>query len=53
MSYYKKLGYDLNNYHTTLDNFRREISLPVFYDLTDEQIHTVVRAVKEAIDKVC
>ena len=52
-SFYKNLGYDMSNYKTTYDNFSREISLPVFYDLTDEQIHTVVNAVVKAVDKVC
>ncbi len=52
-SFYKSLGYDIANYKTTYDNFSREISLPVFYDLTDEQIHIVVNAVIKAVDKVC
>lgn len=52
MSYYKKLGYDLMNYKTTYDNFSREITLPVFYDLTDEQTKTVVNAVISAVNSV-
>jgi dTDP-4-amino-4,6-dideoxygalactose transaminase len=52
MSFYKKLGYDVSNYKTTLDNFRREITLPVFYDLTDDQVKIVVSAVKESVNKV-
>ena len=51
-SFYKNLGYNLSDYPSTQDNFIREISLPVFYDLTDEQIQTVVNAVKSAVDKV-
>ena len=39
MTFYKNLGYDLKNYPVTYDNFSREISLPVFYNLTDEQIN--------------
>lgn len=50
--YYKKLGYDVMNYKTTYDNFSREISLPVFYDLTDEQIKTVVDSVIESLNVV-
>ena len=52
MSFYVNLGYDIKNYPTTLDNFSREISLPVFYDLTDEQIQAVVKAVVNAVKKV-
>lgn len=51
-SYYKKLGYDVKNYKITCDNFSREISLPIFYDLTDEQIETVVKTVIESVNEV-
>jgi dTDP-4-amino-4,6-dideoxygalactose transaminase len=53
MSFYKSLGYDVKNYPVALDNYCREISLPVFYDLTDEQIKTVTDAVSVAYRKVC
>ena len=52
MSFYKKMGYDVMDYKTTYDNFSREISLPVFYDLSDEQVKTVVKAVIAAVDKI-
>jgi len=52
MSFYKNMGYDVMNYKTTYDNFSREITLPVFYDLTDEQINTVVNAVFESVNAV-
>lgn len=52
MSFYKNLGYNLMDYKTTFDNYSREISLPVFYDLTDEQINTVVNAVIESVNRV-
>lgn len=46
---YKSRGYNINLYPVTYDNFSREISLPVYYDLTDEQVNTVIAAVKNAI----
>jgi dTDP-4-amino-4,6-dideoxygalactose transaminase len=52
MTFYKNLGYDLKNYPVTYDNFSREISLPVFYNLTDEQTQTVISAVIKSVDKV-
>jgi dTDP-4-amino-4,6-dideoxygalactose transaminase len=52
MSFYKNLGYDLKNYPVTYDNFSREISLPVFYDLSAEQAQTVIQAVISSVDKV-
>jgi len=52
MSYYKKLGYKIEDYPKTFDNYSREISLPVYYDLTDENIQTVVKTVANAIDTI-
>jgi len=49
-SFYKSMGYDLLNYPVTYDNFSREISLPVFYDLSPEQQNTVINAVKNAVN---
>lgn len=53
MSYYKNLGYTINDYPVTYANFSREITLPVFYDLTDEQITTICNALVNAVTKVC
>lgn len=52
MSFYKGLGYDISNYPVTYNNFSREISLPVFYDLHPELVARVVEAVKNAVKKV-
>tara|TARA_B100000809_G_scaffold203915_1_gene205149 strand:- start:292 stop:1509 length:1218 start_codon:yes stop_codon:yes gene_type:complete len=51
-SYYANLGYDMVDYPVTVDNFSREISLPVFYDLTDEMIETVLNAVIDSVEKI-
>ena len=52
MTFYKNLGYDINNYPVTYDNFSREISLPVFYNLTEDQTQTVIDAVISSVNKV-
>jgi dTDP-4-amino-4,6-dideoxygalactose transaminase len=52
MSFYKQLGYNVKDYPTALDNSSREITLPVYYDLTDEQLTTVVKAVEKAVQEV-
>ncbi|MBC7864043.1 MAG: DegT/DnrJ/EryC1/StrS aminotransferase family protein [Bacteroidia bacterium] len=52
MSFYKKMGYDINNYPVTFDNYAREISLPVFYDLSNEQIQRVCEVVNTAVNEV-
>ena len=46
------LGYNVSDYKVAYDNYSREISLPIFYDLSDEQIKIVVNAVIQALDKV-
>ncbi len=52
LSFYSGLGYKMSNYPQAFDNYKCEISLPVFYDLTDEQMHTVVEAVKASVKEV-
>ena len=52
MSFYKEQGYDMNDYPVAYDSYCREISLPVFYDLTDAQIQIVSKAVNDAVTEV-
>lgn len=49
MSFYSQHGYNIKNYPIAYDNYSREISLPVFYDLSPSQMQQVVDAVKKAI----
>jgi len=51
MSFYKNMGYKITDYPVTYDNFSREISLPVYYDLTMEQVAIVCNAVKESVEE--
>ena len=52
MSFYKGLGYDIHTYPVTFNNYSREISLPVFYDLTDDMIQKVIDSVVSSVAKV-
>lgn len=52
LSYYKYRGYDMNEYPVSFKNYTQEISLPIFYDLSDEQIEEVVAAVVKSVNKV-
>lgn len=52
LSFYKKSGFNINKYPKTYDTFSREISLPVFYDITDEQLNTVCMAVADAVETI-
>ncbi|NLL27821.1 MAG: DegT/DnrJ/EryC1/StrS family aminotransferase [Bacteroidales bacterium] len=53
MSYYKNAGYKIEEYPVAYDNFSREISLPVYFDLSDEQVKIVAKAVIDAVNQVC
>ena len=46
---YKNMGFNIADYPVTYDNYSREISLPVYYDLTDEQVRQVIEAVKNSL----
>jgi dTDP-4-amino-4,6-dideoxygalactose transaminase len=52
LGFYKSLGYDIKKYPVTYKNFSREISLPVFYDMTEEMIKTVIDAVVRSVHEV-
>ena len=52
LSFYKNIGYKMSDYPQSYDNYKCEISLPVFYDMTDEMLQTVVKAVKDSIAEV-
>lgn len=52
LSYYKNMGFNISDYPVAYDTFAREITLPVFYDLTEEQLKMVCNAVQEAVSSV-
>jgi dTDP-4-amino-4,6-dideoxygalactose transaminase len=53
MTFYKNMGYKISDFPVAYDNFSREISLPVYYDLSDEQVQTVIAAVLDSINTIC
>jgi len=52
LTVYKERGYRIADFPNTFRHYSREISLPVYYGLTDEQVDTVVAAVRSAVDEV-
>lgn len=52
MTYYKNAGYRMADYPVSYDNYSREITLPVYYSLTDEMVDEVIRAVVEAVEEI-
>jgi len=49
---YKKRGYKIEDYPETWNKYHNEISLPVYFNLTDQQVSTVIEAVKVAVKQV-
>lgn len=52
LTVYRNLGYSMEDYPVSLDFFNREISLPVFYDLTEAQQDRVVEVLATAVGSV-
>ena len=42
-------GFYIEDYPNTYNNYACEISLPVYFDLADEQVDEVIRVVKECV----
>jgi dTDP-4-amino-4,6-dideoxygalactose transaminase len=49
---YKNLGYQMAAYPNAYSHYAAEISLPVYYDLTDTQVQTVIAAVCASVEKI-
>lgn len=52
MSFYKNMGYDIKNYPVAFSNYANEITLPLYYDLTDAQIDTVCKVFLKALSSL-
>ena len=52
LSLYKNLGYRMKDYPVAYDNYSREISLPVYYDLKNGQLKSVIHAVVKAVEEL-
>jgi dTDP-4-amino-4,6-dideoxygalactose transaminase len=52
LSFYVHKGHNILDFPVALDNFQREISLPVFYNLTNENLETVLDAVIKSVEEV-
>ena len=51
-SAYKNRGFNIDDYPTAFDNYSREISLPVYQDLTNEEVQIVIDAVITSVNKI-
>lgn len=52
LTFFKDLGYDIINYPVAYNNYKSEISLPIFPQLTDEEVEYVIKTVVDAYQKV-
>ena len=50
LSYYKSLGYQMENYPNAKFLWENEISLPVYYDLSIENVYAIIRAVVSSVE---
>ncbi len=49
---YKKRGYSIDDYPEAYLKYAAEISLPVYFNLSDDQVNTVISAVKNSVKLV-
>lgn len=52
LSFYKGLGYTISDYPQTYAQFANEISLPVYVDLTKQNLEIVIKAVVDSVNEV-
>lgn len=49
---YKNRGYKMDDYPEAYRKYANEISLPVYFNLTNQQVQTVIEAVKSSVVKI-
>lgn len=52
LTVYKSRGFQMDDYPETYAKYCNEISLPVYFDLSDEQVERVINAVIKSVEKV-
>ena len=50
LSYYKSLGYQMKNYPNAKSLWENEITLPVYYNLSIENVYAVIKAVVSSVE---
>ncbi|MEO8445918.1 MAG: DegT/DnrJ/EryC1/StrS family aminotransferase [bacterium] len=52
LTVFREMNYDIKDFPVSFDNYSREITLPVYPQLSDEDIDTVVKAVIDSYNSV-
>jgi dTDP-4-amino-4,6-dideoxygalactose transaminase len=51
LSYYNEIGYKMEDYPQAFACYASEISVPVYYSLSDDEVDTVIAAVTQAVEE--
>lgn len=52
LTYFKSLGYDIKDYPQAYENYKCEISLPIYPQLDEEKLRFIIDVIIKAYDKV-
>jgi dTDP-4-amino-4,6-dideoxygalactose transaminase len=52
LTLFKELGHDIKNYPVSYDTYVREISLPIYPQLTNEEVDYVINSLVQAYEDV-
>ena len=52
LTYYKNLNYKISDFPQSYENYENEISLPVYYNLSDKEVDFVIKSLIECIEDV-
>lgn len=50
LSFYKNLGYNMSDYPNAWNQYKNEISLPVYYDLSNDDVDFICQSIIEALN---
>lgn len=51
-SFYKKAGFNISNFPVALQTYQREITLPLYPDLTDEHVHLITHTLIHHVQNI-
>lgn len=52
LSFYKSLGYEMADYPNAWNNYKSEISLPVYYDLSDDDVDFIAGELCTEVERI-
>ena len=52
LTFYKNLGYKMEDYPNSYKNYACEISLPVYFNLSNDQVKEVCKAIEDAVESI-